>query len=116
MRVVPIDLNASVAHDTPLPTQPGKPASIGGTEVSFAKGEQFKAGIWDGTRGFVSVNGYPVDEVWHVLKGSITFTNTAGEAQTFKQGETFVVPKGFKGTAEMHEDFRKLFVSYASAE
>ena len=40
----------------------------------------------------------PYDEFVLVLEGQVTLTSTDGEKQTYKTGETFLVPKGWVGT------------------
>lgn len=53
---------------------------------------------------------FPYDEFVMVLKGQVTLTHVDGEKQTYKEGETFVVPKGFMGTWDMPKDYREMIV------
>ncbi len=41
---------------------------------------------------------FPYDEFVLVLKGEVTLTNIDGGTQTYKPGDTFLVPKGWLGT------------------
>jgi uncharacterized cupin superfamily protein len=53
---------------------------------------------------------YPYDEYVQVLIGEVTLTSVEGEAQTFRAGESFSVPKGWMGTWDMPVKFREMIV------
>ena len=53
---------------------------------------------------------YPYDEYVQVLKGEVTLTSVDGEAQTFRVGESFNVPKGWMGTWDMPLKFREMII------
>ena len=53
---------------------------------------------------------FPYDQFVLVLSGKAVLTDEEGEAQTFVQGDTFVIPKGFSGTWEEVGVFRELVV------
>jgi uncharacterized cupin superfamily protein len=53
---------------------------------------------------------FPYDEFVLVLEGEVTLTNVDGGAQTYKQGETFLVPKGWMGTWDMPVRYREMIV------
>lgn len=53
---------------------------------------------------------YPYDEYVQVLIGEVTLTSVEGEAQTFRVGESFNVPKGWMGTWDMPVKFREMIV------
>ena len=53
---------------------------------------------------------FPYDEFVLVLEGEVTLTNVDGGAQTYKQGETFLVPKGWMGTWDMPVKYREMIV------
>lgn len=53
---------------------------------------------------------FPYDEFVLVLKGQVTLTHIDGQKQTYKAGETFMVPKGFLGTWDMPGPYRELIV------
>ena len=48
-------------------------------------------------------NPFPYDEFVMVLEGQVTLTHINGQAQTYKKGDNFLVPKGFLGTWDMPE-------------
>lgn len=56
------------------------------------------------------VRNYPYDQFVLVLSGKSVLTDEAGNAQTFKAGDLFVVPRGFTGTWEEFGVYRELIV------
>ena len=53
---------------------------------------------------------FPYDEFVHVLKGELILTHIDGKKQTFKVGDSFLVPKGFLGTWHITKHYRELVV------
>lgn len=53
---------------------------------------------------------FPYDEFVQVLEGEVTLTNIDGEAATYKQGDTFLVPKGWMGTWDMPVKYREMII------
>ena len=49
------------------------------------------------------------DEMCHILEGQVRLTDTAGTAQVFGPGDSFVVAAGFQGTWENLGFVRKVF-------
>jgi uncharacterized cupin superfamily protein len=45
-----------------------------------------------------------------VLNGQAILSVEGGISQTFKAGDSFIVPKGFTGTWEMKDNFRELII------
>lgn len=50
------------------------------------------------------------DEFVVVLKGELILSDNDGNTATYKQGDMFMLPKGFTGTWEMPEEYRELIV------
>jgi uncharacterized cupin superfamily protein len=53
---------------------------------------------------------FPYDEFVLVLEGEVTLTNIDGSKQTYKQGETFLMPKGWLGTWDMPVKYREMII------
>jgi uncharacterized cupin superfamily protein len=53
---------------------------------------------------------FPYDEFAMALGGEITLTNVDGGSQTYEQGDTFLVPKGWRGTREMPVKYREMII------
>ena len=48
-----------------------------------------------------------ITEFCHLLQGHWVFTSESGEVSEVKAGDSWVFPKGWKGTAEVKETVRK---------
>ena len=55
------------------------------------------------------------DEFVQVLKGEVILTPIGGEARTYRVGDSFLLPKGWRGTWEMPEKFREMIIVETSA-
>ncbi len=53
---------------------------------------------------------FPYDEFVLVLEGEVTLTDLEGNAQTYREGDSFTVPKGWKGTWDMPVKYREMIV------
>ena len=89
----------------------GKPEEQGAVVLESADG-RFIAGIWQSTPYAEAFDGYPGDEFCQVLSGKVTLTDADGNESTFVAGESYVVPKGFKGTFRVVETMRKYYAMY----
>lgn len=74
------------------------------------------AGVWECTPCLERIDRYGVDELCTVLSGSVTVTEDGGAAQTFRPGDTFIMPKDFKGTWHITETLRKYWMIVAPPE
>ena len=72
---------------------------------------QFFSGIWESSPGKWQVN-YGEEEFCAILAGRATLTDSDGEAQSFKSGDAFIIPKGFTGTWETLEAVKKWYVIF----
>lgn len=72
---------------------------------------QFFSGIWESSPGKWQVN-YGEEEFCAILAGRVILTDSEGEAQSFKSGDAFIIPKGFTGTWETLEAVKKWYVIF----
>ncbi len=86
------------AAGVPLPTATlleGQPVGLDHAYYDRA-GAGVKAGIWRSC-GYTEFYGsYPCDEFMLVLEGEVTL-ESEGFSATYKAGDAFLIPKGFKG-------------------
>jgi uncharacterized cupin superfamily protein len=68
-------------------------------------------GTWAHAPGILHIQG-DYDEVCVLLAGHVRLTASSGYTAEFKAGETFVIPKGFRGTWETIEPVRKHYVIF----
>ena len=89
----------------------GTPVEQGATISESADGD-FIIGVWESTPYAEAFDAYPGDEFCQVLSGKVTLTDDAGNASTFVAGDSYFVPKGFKGTFRVDETMRKYYALY----
>jgi uncharacterized cupin superfamily protein len=67
--------------------------------------------LYESTPARIAVNKpFPYDEFVNVLEGELILTDTEGKQQTFKAGDSVLVPKGWMGTWDMPQHFREMIV------
>lgn len=71
---------------------------------------KFLTGFWEAMPGTYLVHFYEQhDEYVHMFEGKVTLTHEDGTAAFFVGGDSFYVPKGWKGTWETEARVRKAF-------
>jgi len=102
----------------PPPAEMGRPDNIvaGNPETLLQnyytdQGNQFFAGVWECTPGKWRVS-YAEEEFCAILEGKAILTDAAGNSETVKTGDAFVIPKGFAGTWETVQKVRKWYVIF----
>ena len=68
-----------------------------------------KAGIWRSTPYTESYESYPCDEFMVVLEGSVTL-ETDSFSETYRKGDAFLLPRGFRGIWRQNEPMLKYYV------
>lgn len=122
LEVIRFDRNGH--PDTGLETWPaierelivsGDPVQSGHQYFS-TENEKFVAGVWDCTEHELLHGNYEVDEMMVVLEGSITIKDKTGHEETFRSGESFIIPKGTECAWKQYETTRKFYAIYDNAE
>jgi uncharacterized protein len=75
----------------------------------------FTTGTWTHAGGTMRVE-FNYDEVCVLLDGHVRLADDTGYTAEFRACETFVIPKGFKGTWETVEPVRKHYVIFDRAQ
>jgi uncharacterized protein len=75
----------------------------------------FRAGFWSSEANRSPVH-YQKDEICVLLASVVHLTDESGHSETYRAGETFLIPNGFKGTWETVEPARKFFAIHAPAK
>jgi len=71
----------------------------------------FVVAVFEASPAIIDISDpFPYDEFVLVLEGQVTLTHIDGEKQTYKPGDTFLVPKGFLGTWDMSGKYREMIV------
>jgi len=67
--------------------------------------------LFEASPAIIDVNEpFPYDEFVQVLEGEVTLTNIDGRTATYRQGDTFLVPKGWMGTWDMPFKYREMII------
>jgi hypothetical protein len=74
---------------------------------------QFFAGIWESSIGKWRIR-YTESEFCILLEGIVVLTDQNGKSETFRRGDSFVIPSGYAGTWETVEPVRKHYVIFES--
>ena len=100
------DVKRSIRFD---PGEPSDPVAQTTTAERYLDPTgAFKAGFWSGEPGRSEVH-YRKDEFCVLLAGVVRLIDEQGQAQTYRAGDTFLIPNGFKGVWETVEPVRKLY-------
>ena len=89
----------------------GNPVEQGAVISESADGN-FVTGIWESTPYAETFDEYPGDEFCQVLSGKVELTDENGNVAAFEAGDSYFVPKGFKGTFRVVETMRKYYAIY----
>lgn len=87
-----------------------KSGSLPNSETTLFEGDNVVL-VWEGgpaTLVFDTPTTY--DEFVVVLKGELILSDRDGNTATYKEGDMFMLPKGFVGTWDMTEEYRELIV------
>jgi uncharacterized cupin superfamily protein len=72
---------------------------------------QLSAGVWEGEIGQWLVS-YTEHEYCEIVQGVSVLRDGNGNSKTVRAGDRFVIPAGFKGTWEVLEACRKVYVAF----
>jgi uncharacterized cupin superfamily protein len=78
--------------------------------------KRYAVRIWESGPGILQTDGYPHDEYCVVVAGQLEITDRGGGSQTFRPGDTFMIPKGWQGTWNMKTKFRKQYIALTAAQ
>ena len=111
-----IALDKEVMRQTELESIPPWPEGVvlsGANEhwqKVLHKGD-FVVALYESMPALVDVSyPFPYDEFVTVLEGRVILTSIEGEKQTYSVGDSFLVPKGWRGTWDMLEKFREMII------
>lgn len=79
------------------------------TDSGFFDHKGVFAGTWDCEPGTLKLD-LKVTEFCHLLQGHWILTSESGQVNEVKAGDSWVFPYGWKGTAEVVEKVRKVYM------
>ena len=68
------------------------------------------AGVWEATPYAERFNDFAATEMAVILSGRVRITPDGADPQDFGPGEVYLMAKGFKGTFEVLETLRKVYM------
>ena len=83
-----------------------------GHQYFTTENDKFISGVWDCTEHELILDHYEVDEMMVVLEGSISIKDKSGHEETFRAGESFIIPKGTECAWKQYEYARKFYAIY----
>ena len=87
-----------------------KSGGLYNSETSLFQGENIVL-LWESGPAVLLIDTPTTyDEFVVVTKGELILSDNDGNTVTYKQGDMFMLPKGFTGTWEMPEEYRELIV------
>lgn len=84
--------------------------------VAFStRDKQYSVRVWESGPGILKTDDYPYDEYCLILSGRLRITNASGSTQEFGPGDSFVIPKGWRGTWDMRTRMKKIYIDLVPA-
>ena len=79
------------------------------TDKGFFQEGNFIAGTWECEPGKLQLD-LDITEFCHLLKGHWILTSESGQVTEIKAGDSWIFPRGWRGTSEVVETVRKLYM------
>jgi len=79
------------------------------TDNGFFEQGNLVAGTWECEVGVLELD-LDVTEFCHLIEGHWKFTSESGQVTEVKAGDSWVFPNGWKGTAEVLQKVRKVYM------
>ena len=105
----------------PFPERALKPTAIEGTEPKDAtvnafttSASQVDLGFWECSPGTFRTARDGVNEIILVLEGKATLVSDSGERVDHKAGDMVLIPNGWSGVWEIHEHFKKQYITVSA--
>ncbi len=89
--------------------QSGDPREHGRSLYADQTG-QLDAGIWECQPNRHLIEDAPYDEFVYLIEGAVDVIDNDGGVETYKAGDSFMMPRGCKCTWDVKEPIRKLYV------
>lgn len=106
LKVEPQGMEAEVSRPDPVKVLSGDPVH---TTWNLEERDGLYCGIWQSTPGKWRIS-YDEWEYCRILAGISVLTEDGGKAITVREGDSFILRPGFKGTWEVLETTRKDYV------
>lgn len=105
----PIEGLAPTDYIPPGTVRSGDPNERGRSLYADQTG-QLDAGVWECEPNVHEIEAAPYDEFVYLIEGRIDVTDDEGNTESFRAGDSFMMPRGCKCTWDVREPVRKLYV------
>ncbi|MGQ3383164.1 cupin domain-containing protein [Glutamicibacter sp. TV12E] len=106
--------NASLADLVPKPTAVNGTTPADATDqLASLQASAVDIGFWTCSAGEFATARHGVNELILVLEGSGTLISEAGERTDHVAGDVVLIPDGWSGTWQIHEQFTKQYITVA---
>ncbi len=79
-------------------------------EIFTSSDENFVVGIYQSRTGSEVIDSpYPYNEYMYILEGEIITKTVEGHSHTYRQGESFIMPKGWMGDFSISKDLKIIY-------
>ena len=79
-------------------------------EIFTSSDENFVVGIYQSRTGSEVIDSpYPYNEYMYILEGEIVTKTVEGHSHTYRQGESFIMPKGWMGDFSISKDLKIIY-------
>lgn len=111
---------AVIDSTTPTKALMAKPGTYLGETFTFEETHsgdvKVQVGVWKAGMGELTLENFPFTEYVLMISGSVIVTEKDGTSNTYKAGDTFVIPKGWSGIWDVQERMKKQIVRIGSAD
>lgn len=97
------DLQPTATFGTPVGPLPRQ------TDAGFFAKGNLLAGTWECEPGTLELD-LGITEFCHLLQGHWILTSASGQVTEVRAGDSWIFPKGWKGSAEVRETVRKVYL------
>lgn len=84
--------------------------------IAFSTADkEYTVRVWESGPGVLKTDDYPYDEYCLILSGRLKITNASGGSEEFGPGDSFMIPKGWRGTWDMKTSMKKIYIDLVPA-
>ena len=110
---------AIIDSATPTKALMAKPGTYLGETFTFEDNHtgdvRVQVGVWEAGAGKLILDEFPFTEYVLMISGTVIVTEKNGASNTFRAGDTFVIPKGWSGVWDVRERMKKQIVRIGTA-
>jgi uncharacterized cupin superfamily protein len=119
VKPISIDSHSAIEGQKPIPKdalESKSPIPTAGDRIAYTSlDKSVQIGVWESSAGTLKLDTLSAEYI-HVVEGKTVIRDASGNSWTYKAGDSFVLPPGFRGTAQIVGHFKKEFVEVKAAK